>query len=135
VGGTDVDVDRCRPVFAAYTSTVVHFGPVGSGQKVKLVNNLLFGAHVQLALEAARLGGEFGIDPVQLATTLHSCSGASYALDLIAAMGSGEAVVAGAGRFIHKDVVVASAVAQELGASLGTIATVTAPLLDATRPI
>lgn len=134
VGGDEQDVERCRPIFAAYTSTVVHFGPVGSGQKVKLLNNLLFGAHVQLALEAARLSGEFGIDPVQLASTLHSCSGASYSLDLIAAMGSADALVAGAGRFIYKDVLVASAVADEMGASLGTIATVTAPLLETTRP-
>ena len=134
VGGEEQDVERCRPVFASYTSNVVHFGPVGSGQKVKLLNNLLFGAHVQLALEAARLSSEFGIDPVQLATTLHTCSGASYSLDLIAAMGSADALVAGAGRFIYKDVLVASAVADDLGASLGTIATVTAPLLATTRP-
>jgi 3-hydroxyisobutyrate dehydrogenase-like beta-hydroxyacid dehydrogenase len=134
VGGDQEHVERCQPIFAAYTNSVVHFGPVGSGQKVKLINNLLFGAHVQLALEAARLCGEFGIDPVQLATTLHSCSGASYSLDLIAAMGSAEALVAGAGRFIYKDVLVASAVADEMGASLGAIATVTAPLLEATRP-
>jgi 3-hydroxyisobutyrate dehydrogenase-like beta-hydroxyacid dehydrogenase len=132
-GGQKEDVDRCGPVFAAYATSVVHFGPVGAGQKVKLINNLLFGAHVQLALEAARLSGEFGIDPVQLATTLHSCSGASYSLDLIAAMGSAEALVAGAGRFIYKDVLVASAVAAELGASLGTIAAVTEPLLETTR--
>jgi 3-hydroxyisobutyrate dehydrogenase-like beta-hydroxyacid dehydrogenase len=134
VGGQQQAVDRCGPVFAAYTSKVVHFGPVGSGQKVKLLNNLLFGAHVQLALEAARLSAEFGIDPVQLATTLHSCSGASYSLDLVAAMGSADALVAGAGRFIYKDVLVASAVAEDMGASLGTIATVTAPLLETTRP-
>jgi 3-hydroxyisobutyrate dehydrogenase-like beta-hydroxyacid dehydrogenase len=134
VGGEEQDVERCRPVFASYTSNVVHFGPVGSGQKVKLLNNLLFGAHVQLALEAARLSSEFGIDPVQLATTLHTCSGASYSLDLIAAMGSADALVAGAGRFIYKDVLVASAVADDMGASLGAIATVTAPLLATTRP-
>ena len=134
VGGDGQDVERCGPVFASYTSKVVHFGPVGSGQKVKLINNLLFGAHVQLALEAARLSGEFGIDPVQLATTLHSCSGASYSLDLVAAMGSADALVAGAGRFIYKDVLVASNVADDMGASLGTIATVTAPLLETTRP-
>jgi 3-hydroxyisobutyrate dehydrogenase-like beta-hydroxyacid dehydrogenase len=134
VGGDVRDVERCRPVFAAYTSKVVHFGPVGSGQKVKLLNNLLFGAHVQLALEAARLSGESGIDPVQLATTLHSCSGASYSLDLLAAMGSADALVAAAGRFIYKDVLVASAVADDMGASLGTIASVTAPLLETTRP-
>jgi hypothetical protein len=49
-------------------------------------------------------------------------------------MGSADALVAGAGRFIYKDVLVASAVADDMGASLGTIAAVTAPLLETTRP-
>jgi 3-hydroxyisobutyrate dehydrogenase-like beta-hydroxyacid dehydrogenase len=102
-------------VFDAYAARVVHFGALGAGQKVKLLNNLLFGAHVELALEAARLSTELGIDPALLATTLHTCSGA-------------------AGRFVHKDVVVAEQVAGELGASLGSIAAVTGPLLGRTRP-
>src|SRR5262249_16498808 len=88
VGGDDAHVERCRPVFDAYATNVVHFGALGTGQRVKLLNNLLFGANVELAVEVARLSLEFGIDPVLLATTLHTCSGASYALDLVAAMGS-----------------------------------------------
>jgi 3-hydroxyisobutyrate dehydrogenase-like beta-hydroxyacid dehydrogenase len=134
VGGDDAHVERCRPLFDAYAANVVHFGALGAGQKVKLLNNILFGAHVELAVEAARLAQEFGIDPVLLANTLHTCSGASYALDLVAAMGSADGVVRGAGRFVHKDVVVAQAVADEIGASLGTIAAVAAPLLERTRP-
>jgi 3-hydroxyisobutyrate dehydrogenase-like beta-hydroxyacid dehydrogenase len=134
VGGADADVARCRPVFDAYAARVVHFGALGAGQKVKLLNNLLFGAHVELALEAARLSTELGIDPALLATTLHTCSGASYALDLVAAMGSADTLVQAAGRFVHKDVVVAEQVAGELGASLGSIAAVTGPLLGRTRP-
>jgi 3-hydroxyisobutyrate dehydrogenase-like beta-hydroxyacid dehydrogenase len=134
VGGDDAHVERCRPLFDAYATNVVHFGALGAGQKVKLLNNLLFGANVELAVEAARLGNEFGIDPVLLATTLHMCSGASYALDLVAAMGSGDALVRGAGRFVHKDILVAQAVAEEIGAPLGTIGAVTGPLLERTRP-
>ena len=134
VGGEDAHVERCRPVFDAYAANVVHFGALGTGQKVKLLNNLLFGANVELAVEAARLSQEFGIDPALLATTLHTCSGASYALDLVAAMGSGDALVQGAGRFVHKDVLVAETVAEEIGAPLGTIGAVTGPLLERTRP-
>jgi len=129
VGGDDEHVDRCRPLFAAYASHIVHFGALGAGQQVKLLNNLLFGAHVELALEAARLSEELGVDPALLATTLHTCSGASYALDLVAAMGSADTLVQTAGRFVSKDVVVAQAVADELGVSLGTIGAVTGPLL------
>jgi 3-hydroxyisobutyrate dehydrogenase-like beta-hydroxyacid dehydrogenase len=133
VGGADADVARCRPVFDAYAAQVVHFGALGAGQKVKLLNNLLFGAHVELALEVARMSSEFGIDPALLATTLHSCSGASYALDLVAAMGSADTLVQVAGRFVRKDVLVAHTVAEELDVPLGTIGAVSAPLLDRTH--
>jgi 3-hydroxyisobutyrate dehydrogenase-like beta-hydroxyacid dehydrogenase len=101
---------------------------------VKLINNLLFASHIQLALEASRLAAGFGIDEAHLARVLHTCSGQSFALDLIATMGSADQLVAAAGRFIHKDVVVARHVAEHLGVSLGTIDAVTEPLLASTRP-
>ncbi|MFC5745668.1 NAD(P)-dependent oxidoreductase [Actinomadura rugatobispora] len=133
-GGDTEHVERCRPLFAAYAAQVVHFGALGSGQKVKLLNNLLFGAHIELALEAARLSDSFGIDQARLAAALHTCSGASYALDLVAQLGSAQTLVQSAGRFVHKDVLMAQKVAEELDAPLGTISALTAPLLEKTRP-
>jgi 3-hydroxyisobutyrate dehydrogenase-like beta-hydroxyacid dehydrogenase len=133
VGGDDEHVDRCRPLFAAYATNVVHFGALGAGQKVKLLNNLLFGAHVGLALEAARLSAAIDVDPALLAKTLHTCSGASYALDLVAAMGSAERLVEVAGHFVRKDVLVAQEVAEELHAPLGSIGAAVMPFLERTR--
>ncbi len=133
-GGDAEHVERCLPLFDAYASQVVHFGALGSGQRVKLLNNLLFGAHIELALEAARLSEAFGIYPARLASALRTCSGASHALDLVARMGSAQTLVEAAGRFVYKDVLVARAVAEELEAPLGTIAAVTEPLLEKTRP-
>lgn len=130
VGGRAEHVDRCRPLFAAYATEVVHVGGVGAGQKVKLLNNLLFGAHVELAVEAAELSGAFGLDPALVAQTLHSCSGSSYALDLVASMGSGHQVIAGAGRFIEKDVAVARAAASDAGAALGSLGSVTDAVVE-----
>lgn len=134
VGGDAAHLERCRPVFEAYTSTITHFGPVGAGQTVKLVNNLLFGSHVQLALDACRLAAAAGVDAAELARVLHTCSGQSYSLDLVATMGSADQLLAAAGRFIHKDVVVARAVAAELGAPLGAFDAVTTALLERTSP-
>ena len=37
VGGDEDVVARCEPLFAAYANQVVHFGPSGAGEKVKLV--------------------------------------------------------------------------------------------------
>ncbi len=134
VGGDPEHVERCRPLFDAYAAQVVHFGTLGSGQKVKLLNNLMFGAHIELALEAARLSESFGIDPVRLAATLRTCSGNSQALELVARMGSAEALTRAAGPFVYKDVLVARAVAEELDTPLGTIEAATTPLLERTRP-
>ena len=56
VGGTDEALERARPALSAYGDPVLHVGPIGSGQKVKLVNNTLFAAQIGLVAEAARLG-------------------------------------------------------------------------------
>ncbi|RBY84336.1 NAD(P)-dependent oxidoreductase [Blastococcus sp. TF02A-26] len=130
LGGEEEHVARFRPVLEAYAGNAVHFGPLGSGQRVKLLNNLLFGAHVQLALEAARVAESFGLDVVQVARTLHTGSGASFALDLVAMVGSAEGVLQGAGPYIRKDVAVAREVAAGLGVPLGTIEEATRPLLQ-----
>ena len=107
LGGADEHVERFRPVLECYAEHAVHFGPLGAGQRVKLLNNLLFGAHVQLAVEAARVAGRSGSTSRQVARTLHTGSGQSYALDLVAASGSAEALLQGAGPYIRKDAVVA----------------------------
>ena len=41
VGGTDVDVARARPYMEAFGTTITHVGPIGSGQRVKIVNQIL----------------------------------------------------------------------------------------------
>jgi 3-hydroxyisobutyrate dehydrogenase-like beta-hydroxyacid dehydrogenase len=133
VGGAFEQVQRCAELFSVYANNVVHLGPVGAGQKVKLLNNLLFGAHVELAVEAARLCESFGLDPALVATTLRSCSGASYALGLIASMGSAAALLEKAAPFIHKDVLVAESAASDIDAALGTMGLLTGPVLDRTR--
>jgi 3-hydroxyisobutyrate dehydrogenase-like beta-hydroxyacid dehydrogenase len=130
--GASEDVERCLPLFHCYAEKISRVGLSGAGQKVKLLNNLLFGAHVELALEVARLSEQFGIEPSLLAETLHSCSGASYGLDLLAQMGSSEVLLAAAGRFIHKDVLVARSTADELGAALGSFDELTLSLLERT---
>jgi 3-hydroxyisobutyrate dehydrogenase-like beta-hydroxyacid dehydrogenase len=40
-GGTDVDIERARPFMEAFGTTITHVGPVGAGQRVKIVNQIL----------------------------------------------------------------------------------------------
>ena len=39
VGGSDEDFERARPVLEAMGKVIVHAGPLGHGQMVKLINN------------------------------------------------------------------------------------------------
>jgi 3-hydroxyisobutyrate dehydrogenase-like beta-hydroxyacid dehydrogenase len=134
VGGTAEDFARVEGLLAAYASPILHVGALGAGQRVKLINNAMFGAHIQLALEACRVGRQFGLDAGELARILgHHGSGGSEVMKIIGAMGSPEALVRGAGRFVYKDVAVAEALAAELGVDLGLIKTVIDPLMVALK--
>jgi 3-hydroxyisobutyrate dehydrogenase-like beta-hydroxyacid dehydrogenase len=63
VGGDAAAFERARPVFEAFGTTVRRCGPVGAGQVVKLVNQLLVGVHTAAIAEAAVLGAALGADP------------------------------------------------------------------------
>ena len=41
VGGEAADVERARPVLEAMGRTITHFGPAGSGQAVKAINQVV----------------------------------------------------------------------------------------------
>jgi 3-hydroxyisobutyrate dehydrogenase len=62
VGGDPVVLDRARPVLEVMSREIVHFGPVGSGIKVKLLNNLLIGIQVASLAEMLALAERTGID-------------------------------------------------------------------------
>jgi 3-hydroxyisobutyrate dehydrogenase len=46
VGGSDSALKKATPVLKAMSKEIVHFGPVGSGAKMKLINNFLCGVQV-----------------------------------------------------------------------------------------
>ena len=64
VGGADDTVERVRPVLGCYGDPVLHVGPCGAGQKVKLVNNALFAAHIGLLANSVELAARLGVDPL-----------------------------------------------------------------------
>jgi 3-hydroxyisobutyrate dehydrogenase-like beta-hydroxyacid dehydrogenase len=85
---------------------------------VKLVNNLLLAAHVQLGVEALRVAEAMGLDRAAVASAVSHCSGASRALGMVAAA-EASSVYANLSHFLGKDVTVAAATATELGVDLG----------------
>ena len=62
VGATAKDFDRVKPLLEAMGNTIYHCGPVGTGTRTKLVNNLLAVASCQLNAEALALSQRFGLD-------------------------------------------------------------------------
>ncbi len=60
-GAADV-VERIKPALAAYSSDVVHTGPVGTAQVAKAANNLILWACLVADHEALALAKRFGMD-------------------------------------------------------------------------
>lgn len=121
VGGAEDAVTRVRPVLACYGDPVLHVGPRGSGEKVKLVNNALFAGQIGLLAEAVRLGERLGVAESTLLPALSHGSATSRVLSLAAAGGSVASFIEVAGEFVRKDVSVARGIARELGSELGAL--------------
>jgi len=119
VGGAADAVARVRPVLSCYGDPVLHVGPLGAGQKVKLVNNALFAAHVGLLANAVELAARLGVEESALLSALRNGSAASRVLDLVATGGSVASFVETAGEFVGKDIAVIRDIAAELGSDLG----------------
>ncbi len=121
VGGTDAAVAKVRPVLGCYGNPLLHVGPLGAGQKVKLVNNALFAAHLGLLSTAVELGSRLGVTESALLTALPHGSAASRVLDMVATGGSVASFIETAGEFVGKDVAVVRQIAAELGSDLGVL--------------
>jgi 3-hydroxyisobutyrate dehydrogenase-like beta-hydroxyacid dehydrogenase len=125
-GGDAETVEFCRPVFASYADPIVHLGPVGAGQVTKLLNNLLFTAHLGTAASLLSLGQSLGVDPLRLADVISNGSGNSFALQRVADAGGTLDRIAGhAGTLLRKDVALAAGLASAVdapgGAAGGTV--------------
>jgi 2-hydroxy-3-oxopropionate reductase len=121
VGGAEDAVARVRPVLRCYGDPILHVGPLGAGQKVKLVNNALFAAQIGLLSGSVELGARLGVPESTLLTALPHGSAVSRVLDIVAAGGSVASFIDTAGEFVGKDVVVAWNIAAELGSDLGVL--------------
>lgn len=121
IGGDDDAVRRVHPLLSSYGDPVLHVGPLGFGQRVKLINNTLFAAQIGIVAEAVRLAGRLGVDEATLLSALPHGSGTSRALDSIARVGSAAGFIGAVGEFIGKDVAVVRATVADLGSDLGLL--------------
>jgi 3-hydroxyisobutyrate dehydrogenase-like beta-hydroxyacid dehydrogenase len=120
-GGDEATLAAVRPVLGVYGSPIIHAGPVGYGQRVKLVNNALFAANIGLAADAMRLGAALGVSDGVLLEALANGSAARPGIGLIAGAGSVAQLATAVGEFLSKDVAMVHSVADRLGADLGLL--------------
>jgi 3-hydroxyisobutyrate dehydrogenase len=129
VGGDPAGIDRVRPVLDAFTSVVVHMGPLGSGLKAKLARNLVQYGSWLAAYEAQVLAEAAGIELAKLAEVIRASDqligGSSRLmfrdtaapLPVDADAGFVAAMAAGAS-LAHKDLRAAIALGRSLGVEL-----------------
>ncbi len=82
VGGEQQIFEQARPVLEVMgkKENIIHVGPVGSGEVVKLVNNILCGAIAAAIAESFVLGVKAGADVATMAKIISTSTGASWQL-------------------------------------------------------
>jgi 3-hydroxyisobutyrate dehydrogenase-like beta-hydroxyacid dehydrogenase len=80
VGGEPDAFERVRPLIATFATDITHCGPVGCGQVVKILNNMVLFETVVALCEAKAIGERAGVDPALLFDALSKGSADSFAL-------------------------------------------------------
>jgi 3-hydroxyisobutyrate dehydrogenase-like beta-hydroxyacid dehydrogenase len=125
-GGSEEAFARALPVMESFAGKCVLLGPVGSGQRAKIVNNALMAANMGLAHAALSLGEELGIDRAALVDLVKHSSGRSFGFEVYARLPSPTAFAHG-GKLLRKDVDLLGAIATPENA----LAQAADPFLDA----
>ena len=81
VGGDAEDLERARPLLEVLGSAITHFGPVGSGQEAKAVNQVLVAGSYAAVAEALELAERLGLDRQQVVAALKGGAAGSWALE------------------------------------------------------
>jgi 3-hydroxyisobutyrate dehydrogenase len=62
VGAAPADIERARPFLTPLSTTIRHFGPVGSGTVYKLINNLMGAIQIAGIAEGLAIAEQAGLD-------------------------------------------------------------------------
>jgi 3-hydroxyisobutyrate dehydrogenase len=81
VGGSPGDFDEAFPALSAMGANVIRVGPVGSGEVVKLCNNLIAGVAAVAVSEAFRIAEGFGVDAQVVTEVIAKSSGHTWVME------------------------------------------------------
>jgi 2-hydroxy-3-oxopropionate reductase len=82
VGGDLAPYERAIPVLQAMGKTIVHVGPAGAGQIVKVCNQVVVAVVIEAVSEALVLGAKAGVDPARIVSVLQGGLAATRVLEL-----------------------------------------------------
>jgi 3-hydroxyisobutyrate dehydrogenase len=85
VGGSDAALERAAPVLKPMSKDIIHLGSIGSGAKMKLINNFLCGVQVASLAEGLTWIERSGLDREKALTVLKSGAPGSPLLGAISA--------------------------------------------------
>jgi len=81
-GGSDADFERAAPYFDAMGETILHVGPLGHGQTVKVISNAVSATNAATLAQALVVGKATGVDLEALVAVLGASSSASTMVTL-----------------------------------------------------
>jgi 2-hydroxy-3-oxopropionate reductase len=81
VGGSEKDFQECLPVLKAMGTNVVRVGEIGSGNTVKLVNQIIVAVNIAAVSEAFAFGVKAGVDPTVIYQAIRGGLAGSKVMD------------------------------------------------------
>ncbi len=130
-GGDPSDFAKAEPIIDSYASSITLIGPVGSGQRTKMVNQILCAGAIQGAAEALAFGQRAGLDMDKvLAAVTKGAAGSWYLNNRGETMVRDEFDFGFAVDWMAKDLGLVAEEAEELGADAPLTAMVAAQLAE-----
>ncbi len=80
-GGSEQQLERCRPLLEAVGKSIVKVGAVGAGHAMKALNNQLAAVGLAAAAEVIEVGSRFGLDPAVMLEVLNQSTGRNNATE------------------------------------------------------
>ena len=118
IGGDPEHVERARPLLEAFSTAIVHVGPLGAGTVAKLMNNLAAFSMDQVIGECLTIGVKAGIGPDQLLVALQQAAigkGGNLHVRLPDTFMKGDFEPRFTLKGAHKDIQLALGLAEEVG--------------------
>lgn len=95
-GGRQEAFDGALPVFRTFGKLVVLLGPVGAGQRAKIINNAMLSAHMGIAMAAHDAAAALDIGREAFAELINASSGRSFGFEVFSRLPSPAAFATGA---------------------------------------